>query len=435
MGNLPLTTFQDSRTRNVTVDHCLTHSGGWDRDVAFDPMFYDFQVAQGLGVNLPIDVGDIWRFMSSQQSLQFTPGTQFAYSNYGFALIGGVLENRYSRAYTVLMHDKILAPLGLTRPRLGRSILAFRAPGEVRYHPTVPGVATTRLSSSGVWVGRQYGGFNIENMEAHGGYIMAAADYVKIVQALQFGGDRSILDANHRNMLWSGRYPTSTSSTLRGWFRTSLSTGRGTVTTYTHNGSLRGTATLMFHRADGITVAVFLNSDHDGFGNTEMLRLNSQLNAITTWPQIDQFPAVGIPAFGSATAFGHGCIGSNGARLTHTGTDPYLGQTFYLRLTNALPSQFAAGFVGTSDTHWGGIALPASLTPWGAPGCSILIDPASVIGTVTDASGNAAIALGVPSSTSLIGSRVFSQFLAADPAVNALGLTTSNAVEYRVGGN
>ena len=165
-GNMNFTPFQDLRTRDVTVDHCLTHSGGWNRTATFDPMFFDLQIAPAIGANLPIDVQDIWRFMSSQNSLQFTPGTQNRYSNYGYALVGEVLENRYGQSYTSLIDEKIFDVLGLTRPRLGRSILPFRAPGEVRYHPTVPGVATTRKSASGVWVPRQYGGFNLENMEA-----------------------------------------------------------------------------------------------------------------------------------------------------------------------------------------------------------------------------------------------------------------------------
>ena len=42
--------------------------------------------------SLPIDKTDVRRYMTQTQSLDFTPGTQSKYSNYGFSLLGQVLE-------------------------------------------------------------------------------------------------------------------------------------------------------------------------------------------------------------------------------------------------------------------------------------------------------------------------------------------------------
>jgi len=35
----------DPRLADVTIDHLLYHTGGWDRDMSFDPMFFDSQIA------------------------------------------------------------------------------------------------------------------------------------------------------------------------------------------------------------------------------------------------------------------------------------------------------------------------------------------------------------------------------------------------------
>ena len=98
-------------------------------------------------------------------------------------------------------------------------------------------------------------------MKAHGGYIMAAADYVKILAAFDLGAENPLLNPQHRDMMWSARYPSSSTAVKRGWFKTSFLTRNSTyVDGYEHGGSLRGTATLMFHRTDGISVALFFNS-------------------------------------------------------------------------------------------------------------------------------------------------------------------------------
>ena len=57
----------------VTVDHLLYHTGGWDRDQTFDPMFLDELIAASLGVDRPISKDDIATYMTGQP-MQFEPG-------------------------------------------------------------------------------------------------------------------------------------------------------------------------------------------------------------------------------------------------------------------------------------------------------------------------------------------------------------------------
>ncbi|MCP3694044.1 MAG: beta-lactamase family protein, partial [Planctomycetaceae bacterium] len=81
----------DPRLRQVTILHCLQHSGGWDRSASFDPMFQSVRIARSLGVEPPARAEHVIRFMMGKP-LDFDPGTRYAYSNYGYCLLGRVIE-------------------------------------------------------------------------------------------------------------------------------------------------------------------------------------------------------------------------------------------------------------------------------------------------------------------------------------------------------
>jgi N-acyl-D-amino-acid deacylase len=51
----------DARTRDVTVRMLLQHSGGWDRDTSFDPMFMSNTIAAEMGIGAPADAETIIR--------------------------------------------------------------------------------------------------------------------------------------------------------------------------------------------------------------------------------------------------------------------------------------------------------------------------------------------------------------------------------------
>ncbi|MFC7110268.1 serine hydrolase [Nonomuraea rubra] len=65
--------------------------------------------------------------------LDFAPGSRYAYSNYGYLLLGLIVEKASGMAYESYVKQKILAPAGVTRMRLGRTLKAQAAPGEIVY--------------------------------------------------------------------------------------------------------------------------------------------------------------------------------------------------------------------------------------------------------------------------------------------------------------
>ena len=68
------------------------------------------------------------------EPLDFAPGTRQAYSNFGFNVLGRVIGHVAGQPYDAYVRDHVLAPAGIRAMRLGRTRLADRAPGEVRYY-------------------------------------------------------------------------------------------------------------------------------------------------------------------------------------------------------------------------------------------------------------------------------------------------------------
>ncbi|MCU0302630.1 MAG: beta-lactamase family protein [Thermoanaerobaculales bacterium] len=260
----------------VTVDHLLYHTGGLDRDQTFDPMFYDETIAAALGVELPISKRDIATYMSGR-TLQSLPGLRFAYSNYGYCLLGLIIEEVTGRDYSEWVAENVFQPIGVGRPRRGHTALHERAPGEVRYHG---------------WGEDPYR-WNIENMDAHGGWILSAPDYLRFMGALFDDPAASPLLGRASIEAMLEVIPETASAAYgRGW----VVIEDDGVVSYGHDGSLPGTITVGRWFDNGIAMVALLNT------RKEMDDI--ELADPTTVPAHDLFESVGIAerALGAALA-------------------------------------------------------------------------------------------------------------------------------------
>src|SRR5262249_10910546 len=77
----------DPRWKQVTILEALRHTGGWDRDKSFDPMFRPLIIATALHVPPPAKSREVVRYMMGQP-LDFYPGQRYAYSNFGYCVLG-----------------------------------------------------------------------------------------------------------------------------------------------------------------------------------------------------------------------------------------------------------------------------------------------------------------------------------------------------------
>jgi CubicO group peptidase (beta-lactamase class C family) len=86
--------------RSVTLHHLLTHTGGTG-DI-FGPLFEQHR-RELTSHQAYIDV-------YGQRGLDFTPGARFAYSNYGFVLLGRVIEKASGVSYYDYVHEHVYVP-------------------------------------------------------------------------------------------------------------------------------------------------------------------------------------------------------------------------------------------------------------------------------------------------------------------------------------
>ena len=172
----------DSRLDKITVRQLLQHSGGWDRDQGYDPMFIAGWIERELGVPKPVSCPDVIRFMLGQP-LDFDPGARYAYSNFGYCLLGRVVEKKTGRPYEEYVRERVLEPLGITRMRIGGVLPDERVEGEATYYD-YPGqeLAYSVMPGTPEQVPWPYGGFYLE--DSVGGWIASAIDLVRFATSV-----------------------------------------------------------------------------------------------------------------------------------------------------------------------------------------------------------------------------------------------------------
>jgi CubicO group peptidase (beta-lactamase class C family) len=92
----------------VTIHHLLSHTAGVP-DYAVSRDYYEVVDGFCLG-----DTVDGMVREAAGKDLQFKPGSQFAYSNIGYTLLGLVIEHQTSEIYGEYLHTNILEPMGMT---------------------------------------------------------------------------------------------------------------------------------------------------------------------------------------------------------------------------------------------------------------------------------------------------------------------------------
>ena len=186
-GLLNSTSFQsaiDARVYKITVRNLLQHAGGWDRDVSGDPMFNNYYIAQAMAVTAPADEMAIIEYVLNNQELDFTPGTQSHYSNLGYSILGRVIEEITGQEYETYVRDSILAPLDIFDMYCGKNLLVDQLPNEVNYYDYSSANNVLSAYDNLTLVPRPYGGFNVEALDAAGGWVGSAEDLCKILCAV-----------------------------------------------------------------------------------------------------------------------------------------------------------------------------------------------------------------------------------------------------------
>ncbi|XP_077983132.1 uncharacterized protein LOC144437971 [Glandiceps talaboti] len=116
----------DPRIYEITVRYLLQHSGGWYHrdDPVYDAVLNKIHLSQGSDNAEAMDIrgnqspDNFIKYMITQP-LDFTPGTKYQYSNFGYLVLGRVIEAVTKRKYKTYITDEILTPLGMWQTQIG----------------------------------------------------------------------------------------------------------------------------------------------------------------------------------------------------------------------------------------------------------------------------------------------------------------------------
>jgi N-acyl-D-amino-acid deacylase len=262
----------DPRLKDITVRHLLHHTGGFDSDKSDDPMFLSVKIARALKVKPPATAEQIIRYLMGKP-LDFTPGKQYVYSNFGYCVLGRVIEKVSGRSYEDYVRKAILTPLGMKHTRLGKTLPGQRAPGEVKYYDAGhrgPAVVGPDLGKK---VPTPYGTWYIEAMDAHGGWVSSAPDLLRFACSFDRTAPHKLLGPADVKLAFArpkGPAGYDLNGSPRdvyyglGWDVTPDGKN-GAINTW-HTGSLDGTAALLVRRHDGLSWAVLFNAMNNAKG-------------------------------------------------------------------------------------------------------------------------------------------------------------------------
>jgi D-alanyl-D-alanine carboxypeptidase len=217
----------------VTIHHLLTHTGGTG-DI-FGPEF-DAQR------NQLRSIGDYVKLYGAR-GLEFEPGSRWEYSNYGFLLLGAVIEKVTGQSYYDYVATHVFAPAGMTSTASlpEDTVVANRSTGYMRddgKSELVPNTPTLPYRGT----------------SAGGGY-STVRDLLRFATALR---QHTLLDARYTELLTTGKVDTPMGKYAYGFIDRAVD-GAHFVG---HGGGAPGmNGDLMMDPRSGYVVAVLSNLD------------------------------------------------------------------------------------------------------------------------------------------------------------------------------
>ena len=304
--NLPQTPALSS----ITIRELLQHTGGWSLETGCkncdsegDPMFESETIASAQHATEPPSCDRIIQYMLSQP-VHWAPGTVYDYSNFGYCVLGAIIEKVTSTDYASAVTSNILSPAGAGGIVQGNTI--WQADREVVYYdfPNAGSGQDVFATSLDAFT-NPYGNFYLEAMAAHGAWVASPVDLLRFQGALDgrisgvgllYTKTLQEMTANP-NVLWSQIDSSKqlTTFTPSGyWYGMGWSVN--TAGNWWHFGSLPGTATEQVHAKNGFGWAAFFNtrpSNSDGFLSDLDSTLWAAHDATSDWSSADLFDQYG----------------------------------------------------------------------------------------------------------------------------------------------
>jgi D-alanyl-D-alanine carboxypeptidase len=239
---------------DITIQNLLEHTGGGWGNSGQDPMFMYPKMSQTQLINWTVD----------NMPLTNKPGTHYAYSNFGYCVLGRVIDKVTGMPYAQFIQKNILKKSGIKTMEIGGNTLAERKPSEVYYYDRGDFAYT----------------MNVSRMDAHGGWIATATDLVKFLTHVNYVAHQpELLKPATLKEMYTPTLPGS--DYAKGWAVNSSNN-------HWHNGSLPGEQSFAVNTGTGFSWAVLVNTRTGGNFGGDLDRLMWQIkDCVKVWPAID----------------------------------------------------------------------------------------------------------------------------------------------------
>jgi CubicO group peptidase (beta-lactamase class C family) len=235
----------------ITIEHLLTHTGGGWSNVANDPMFR----------NPSMNHAELIQWTLRNRPLDHPPGQNYAYSNFGYCVLGRIVEKIARQPYADYARAAVLKRCGVTDMTIAGNTLAQRQLGEVKYYGQ----------------GDNPYGMNVTRMDSHGGWIATPADLVQFFMHVDgFSTPPNILRPQTIETMTTAS--AANAGYAKGWVVNKANN-------WWHNGSLPGTTTIAVRTHSGFCWAAFTNTRRSNSAmDGDLDRLNwSMVRQVKAW--------------------------------------------------------------------------------------------------------------------------------------------------------
>ncbi|MCV2354840.1 beta-lactamase family protein [Paucibacter sp. B2R-40] len=246
----------DPRVQDISIAHLIAHQAGWDRRLhnGLDLDHLEAQVQQSLGLNTPPSSDDDLRYWL-RRPLDFTPGTQTAYSSTSYMLLGRIVERASQQDYVGFVQAQLLKPLGVSADdfKLANSPLSQRDAREPNY---LTGQSAPSIYQPGKTVSAQDGTLNGSNW-------VAAVSSLTTARALALFASRYTLQTSASGVDMAGNGLPLAGQTHDGF----------------HFGELPGTTSIIRQLPSGSSYAVLMNKAEEQASDSYHVALMAQIDA------------------------------------------------------------------------------------------------------------------------------------------------------------
>lgn len=180
---------KDPRVLDITLRDLLQHTSGWGAS-DYDPQYDLVDIAKTMNVEAPAPARTVIAYMLQQRMLDEAPGTEFHYSNFGYNVLGRIIEYKSGKPYEQAVREAVFQPAGVTSASIGNDKRLQRVANEAVYYDDPRWPQVPDQEGNGEMGPESYFGFHLQTMDAHGGWVASASDLVRFINAT-LGGQGS----------------------------------------------------------------------------------------------------------------------------------------------------------------------------------------------------------------------------------------------------